>query len=77
MKLYSYVVARDFGFAPNPFYGFCTLGTCKPKIRRSAKVGDWIVGTGSKTRRRARHIVFVMRVTEVKPFKPLLVRSQI
>ena len=34
MKLYSYIVARDFGFAPNPFYGFCTLATCKPKIAK-------------------------------------------
>ena len=33
LKLYSYVIARDFGFAPNPFYGFCTLATCKPRIR--------------------------------------------
>ncbi len=68
MKLYSYVVARDFGFAPNPFYRFCTLGTCKPIIRRCAKVGDWIVGTGSKTRGCERHLVFVMRVTEVMSF---------
>ncbi|MDE0638248.1 MAG: hypothetical protein OXI43_20600 [Candidatus Poribacteria bacterium] len=68
MKLYSYVVARDFGFAPNPFYQFCTLGTCKPGIRNSAEVEDWIVGTGSKSRRRKGHIVFVMRVTEVMQF---------
>ena len=68
MKLYSYVVARDFGFAPNPFYQFCTLGTCKPDIRRRAEVGDWIVGTGSKTRGREGRIVFVMRVTEVMSF---------
>ena len=68
MKLYSYVVARDFGFAPNPFYQFCTLGTCKPKIRRRAEIGDWIVGTGSKTRNREAYIVFVMKVTEVMSF---------
>ena len=68
MKLYSYVVARDFGFAPNPFYGFCTLGTCKPVIRRRAEVEDWIVGTGSKTCRREGCLVFVMRVTEVRSF---------
>ena len=64
MKLYSYVVARDYGFAPNPFYGFCTVCTCKPVIRRVASVGDWIVGTGSKTRNRQNQIVFAMRVTE-------------
>ena len=49
MKLYSYIVARDFGFAPNPFYGFCTLATCKPKIREHASVGDWVVGTGARS----------------------------
>ena len=48
MKLFSYVVARDYGFAPNPFFSTCTLATCKPKIRRTASVGDWIIGTGSK-----------------------------
>ncbi len=68
MTLYSYVVARDFGFAPNPFYGFCTLGTCKPVIRRCAKVGDWIVGTGSQTHRRNGHLVFAMQVAEIKTF---------
>ena len=41
---YSYVVKRDYGFAPNPFYGFLTLATCKPKIRRKAQVGDFIIG---------------------------------
>lgn len=40
MKLFSYVVAREYGFAPNPFFGWCTLATCKPKIRVTAEVGD-------------------------------------
>lgn len=44
MKIYSYIVARDYGFAPNPFHGICTLATCKPKIRKSASVGDYVVG---------------------------------
>lgn len=48
MKLYSYIVARDYGFAPNPFFGICTLATCKQKIRSAANVGDWVIGTGSK-----------------------------
>jgi hypothetical protein len=62
------VVARDYGFAPNPFYGFCTLATCKPKIRKIAKVGDWVIGTGSKTHGREGRIVYAMRVTEAMPF---------
>ena len=67
-KLYSYVVARDYGFAPNPFYGFCTLATCKPEIRRKADVGDWIVGTGSKRKKRDGHVVYAMRVSEAMTF---------
>jgi len=64
MKLYSYVVARDYGFAPNPFYGTCTLATCKPSIRRTAQVNDWIVGTGSKHYGLQGRIVYVMVVAE-------------
>ena len=68
MRLFSYVVARDYGFAPNPFYGVCTLATCKPRIRKVADIGDWVVGTGSKTRGRGGHLVYVMRVSEAMSF---------
>lgn len=68
MKLHSYVVARDFGFAPNPFFGACTLATCKPGIRRVAQVGDWVVGTGSKKHKHDKNIVYAMRVTEAVTF---------
>ncbi len=68
MKLYSYVVARDFGFAPNPFYGVCTLATCKPQIRKHAQVGDWIVGTGSMRYGLEDRLVFVMEVAEAITF---------
>lgn len=69
MKLYSYVVARDYGFAPNPFFGVCTLATCKPRIRSVAQIGDWVVGTGSKTRNREKRVVYAMRVTEAMTFE--------
>jgi len=65
MKLYSYVVARDYGFAPNPFFGVCTLATCKPQIRKHAHVGDWIVGTGSKRYALDGHLVYAMQVAEI------------
>jgi len=67
-KVYSYVVARDFGFAPNPFHGVCTLATCKPKIRNAAAIGDWVVGTGSAVRKRGGFIVFAMKVEEALTF---------
>lgn len=64
MKLYSYVVARDYGFAPNPFLGTCTLATCKPLIRKGAAIGDWVVGIGSSSYRLMGHVIFAMKVTE-------------
>ena len=70
MELYSYVVERDYGFAPNPFFNICTLATCKPVIREHAKPGDLIVGTGSDSKkwRRGSHLVYIMRVGEVLTF---------
>lgn len=65
MKLFSYVVARDYGFAPNPFFGYCTLATCKPKIRQEAQVGDSVAGSGSKRFGLHANLVFVMKVSEV------------
>ena len=49
-RIHSYVVRYDSGFAPNPFYGYCTLATCKPSIRKGADIGDWVVGSGSNDR---------------------------
>ena len=65
--LYSYTVAQDNGFAPNPFHGFCTLACCKPGIRRTAKEGDYIIGLGPK--RLGNRVVFAMRVNDVVEFE--------
>lgn len=69
-RIYSYVVRYDSGFAPNPFYGYCTLATCKPGIRRRAEVGDWVIGSASNARsvRRGGHLVYAMRVTLTMTF---------
>lgn len=50
MNLFSYIITRDFGFAPNPFPPYCTLATCKPIIRKTANIGDIIVGFGSQAK---------------------------
>ena len=68
-KLLSYVVVRDYGFAPNQFYGFCTLATCMPDVRKGAAIGDWVVGTRSKTKWKRRQIVYAMRVEEAMSFE--------
>jgi Nucleotide modification associated domain 2 len=67
-SLYIYVVDRDFGFAPNPFHGYCTLATCKPGIRNSAIVGDWIMGVGGARLKATGKSVYLMKITEVINF---------
>lgn len=63
--LYTYAITRDYGFAPNPFHGICTLATCKPDIRASAKIGDWILGVGGRNIKPAsRKCIFLMKVTQ-------------
>lgn len=66
MKLYSYVVRSDTGFAPNPFWNCCTLATCKPKIRRLAAKGDWVAGTGSVGNVGNDRLIYAMKVTAVE-----------
>ncbi len=63
-KVYSYIVANDAGFAPNPFHGICTLACCKPDIRRAARPGDIVVGMS----KRAESIVYAMAVERVLTF---------
>ena len=68
MRCYSYIVARALGFAPNPFGGYCTLATCKPRIREGAQVGDWIIGTGSSKMGLKGKLIFAMQVYEKLKF---------
>ncbi|MEZ6036511.1 MAG: hypothetical protein R3F29_03450 [Planctomycetota bacterium] len=65
MRVFSYVVAADSGFAPNPFHGVCTLACCKPTIRRTASAGDLVVGMS----RRCERVVYAMRVARVLDFE--------
>ena len=68
MKVYSYVIEHDYGFAPNPFHRACTLAACKPEIRRTAAIGDIIVGTGAAATGLARNMVYWMKVDEISDF---------
>ncbi len=63
-NVYIYVVDRDFGFAPNPFHGVCSLATCKPQIRNTAQVDDWVFGVGGSRLKSTGKCIFAMRVTQ-------------
>jgi hypothetical protein len=64
MRVYSYIVTHDSGFAPNPFHGVLTLACCKPMIRRTARVGDVVVGLSTRSER----VIYAMRVAEKLSF---------
>lgn len=62
-------MTHDEGFAPNPFFGFLSLATCKPQIRNIAQPGDWIAGWGSRylcgRGRNQESLVYLAQVKEV------------
>ena len=73
MRLFSYKMTTDSGFAPNPFGRSLTLATCKAEIRRCKKEGDWIAGFSSA--KLAGHevgserLIYLMRVAEKLPMR--------
>ncbi len=69
MNYFSYKITRDYGFAPNPFFGYCTLACCKPHIRKKADVNDWIIGTGAKQNGLLNRLIFLVRVSEKMSFE--------
>jgi hypothetical protein len=68
MRLHSYIGEHDVGFAPNPFHGICTLSACKPPVRKYAKIGDYVIGTGTAKRRLQGRLVYLMKVSKIIGF---------
>lgn len=68
MTTFAYTIEHDLGFAPNPFHGYCTLGCCKPKIRKKAQEGDIILGLGAVKPKLRGHLCYWMRVDEILLF---------
>ncbi len=67
MRFCSYIMRVDSGFAPNPFYGYCTLAACTPNhsgVKLSK--GDWIMGTEDINR--GNKLIYAMEVDEVLNF---------
>ena len=63
MNCFRYKLDHDYGFAPNPFHGVLSLATCKSQLRmnNNVKIGDWVVGLGSRAMDNLHHIIFAWR----------------
>ena len=67
MRLCSYVVRQDTGFAPNPFGRYCTLAACTPNHQGlRLHSGDWLVGHERISR--GNKLIYAMNVSEVLNF---------
>ena len=76
--LYCYTMTHDTGFAPNPYHNILTLATCKPLIRKYAKVGYWIAGwtgnavhnkQGEVDSRGAGRLIYLAHISEKLSFE--------
>lgn len=66
-RVFLYLLDHDTGYAPNPFHGWCTLAGCKPQVRKSAEVGDWIIGVTPK--HDGNRVAYVMCVEHKFPIR--------
>jgi hypothetical protein len=67
MKVYSYVLRCDTGFAPNPFWGYCTLAACTPNhMGIRPQIGDWIIGTESIAK--GNKLIYAMQIKFIMSF---------
>jgi hypothetical protein len=69
MKLFVYPIVSDTNFAPHvdPKGKYLTLATCKPRVRRNAKRGDWVMAvTGKTTDKKVEQgkVVCIFEITE-------------
>jgi len=67
--IHAYIVEHDIGFAPNPFFGYCTVACCKPRIREKAELGSWVVGVGSVKDGARGKLIYAMQVTMAISFQ--------
>ena len=64
MKICTYTVKADKGFAPNPFYRYCTLAACTPNhMNARLNIGDYIAGFF--TDQVEPYLLYWMRIDEV------------
>jgi hypothetical protein len=60
-------MTHDTGFAPNPFWGYCTLAACTPNHRGiRPQIGDWIIGTGAIDK--GNKLIYAMQISLVMCF---------
>lgn len=60
---YFYKLTTDNGGAPCIWRGVLSLAICKPSMRRTALVGDWVFGFAAKRLESDNRLIYIARVT--------------
>lgn len=63
-RFYVYKVVVDNGGAPCVYHNTLSLAICKPVIRRTAKVGDLVIGFGGNGEKIRNRLVYIAEITE-------------
>jgi hypothetical protein len=66
-NIYVYKCVVDDGTAPCIARGLLSMVVCKPKVRTSAKVGDYVLAFGTNAQPAPNRLVYVAKITEVLP----------
>ena len=71
MTLYSHVVTHDTGFAPNPFFGYCTftseilaVNDRRVEFKVTARTEEELIGEGTHERAIINVAKFATRLAE-------------
>ena len=64
-RIFLYKLLTDNGGAPAVYRGRLSLAICKPRIRASAEVGDWIVGIAGKSLHPDSGLLYIAQVDEI------------
>lgn len=66
-NIYVYKCVVDDGTAPCVDGGLLSMTVCKPKVRTSAKVGDYVLAFGTNAQPAPNRLVYVAKITKVIP----------
>lgn len=65
-RLFVYKLVYDGGAAPCVKEHLLTLAICKPRIRASAEVGDFVFGVAANSLSPDNRLIYIARVTEIE-----------
>ena len=69
MTIFSYKITYDTGAAPCIQNNLFSLAICKPKIRKCAKIGDYIIGFYANSISQNNYMAYIAKITDKKTFK--------